>query len=197
MSKENYDYDIRVVLYDSTKANIAQIVFFNDVDVLLECKRVKIVRDGDKLYFHKGDTVSGSIKLSGKNKNILQIQRDYNKVKDLEGLYDAKYDKDLDLYYIDKTEKLSEYDGHKYTVKGTVQSVHNVGERDKRGEVIMTAKLTENGKKVAENYKIVRESSKKDLATGVVVNALITLLKTQVEGNTDAMATIEALEKFI
>ena len=197
MSKENYDYDVRVVLYDSTKANIAQIVFFNDAEIALECSRVKIVRDGNRLYFHKGDAVSGSIKLSGKNKNILQLQADFDKVRDLEGLYDARYDKNLDLYYIDKTEKLSEYDGHKYTVKGTVQSVHNVGERDKRGEVIMTAKLTENGKKAAENYKIVRESSKKDLATGVVVNALITLLKTQVVNNDEALATIEALEKFI
>ena len=190
MSRENTEYDVRVVLYDSTKANIAQIVFFNDVDVLLECKRVKIVRDGNRLYFHKGDAVSGSIKLSGSHKNILQLQADFDKVRDLEGVYDAKYDKNLDLYYIDKTEKLSEYDGHKYNIKGTVQSVHNVGKREPREEVIMTAKLTEQGRKTMEH-------SRKEKESNIVIKALITLLKTQVEGNDDAIKTIEALEKFV
>lgn len=191
MSRENYDYDVRVVLYDATKGNTAQIVFFNDVDVLLECSRIKIVRDGDKLYFHNGDVVSGSIKLSGHSKNTLQIQADYDKVKDLEGLYDVKYDNKLDLYYIDKTEKLSDYDGHKYFRKGIVQSVHNVGEREKRGEVIMTAELTDKGKKVVENGK------NKNAGKDVVVKALLTLLRIQVEDNSDAISTIEALEKFI
>lgn len=196
MSKENPDYDVRVVLYDSTKANIAQIVFFNDIDVLLECERVKIVRDGDRLYFHKGDAVSGSIKLSGLYKNILQIQKDFDKVKDLEGIYDVKHDNKLDMFYIDRNERLADYDGHKYFMKGVKQLNHNAGEREERGEIVMAAQLTEKGRKVVEAHQ--KEVARQSVTpTEIVIKALVALLKTQVEGNIDALTTIEALEKFI
>jgi len=71
-----------------------------------------------------------------------------------------------------------------------VQSVHNVGKREPREEVIMTAKLTEQGRKTMEH-------SRKEKESNIVIKALITLLKTQVEGNDDAIKTIEALEKFV
>lgn len=196
MSRENTDYDVSVALYDATKkSNIARIVFYNDTEILLECNRVKLVREGDRLYFHKGDAIKNSIKLSGKLNDTLQLWSDYDKVKDLEGLYDAKYDKDLDLYYIDKNERLSDYDGHKYTIKGSKQVNHNAPKREKRGETVMTAVLTERGKKVVEAGK--GDAVSKTAATDVVVKALLTLLKTQVEGNKEALDTIDALEKFI
>ena len=64
MSKDNTSYDVRVALYDGTRNPLALVQFFNDCELLLECKRIIVVRDGSRLYFHKGDTVKGSIKLS-------------------------------------------------------------------------------------------------------------------------------------
>ena len=103
-----------------------------------------------------------------------------------------KYDKDQDLYYIDKQEKLSDHE-HKFELRGTKQLNHNPGNREKRGEQVMTVSIKDRGQKVAENAK----KANKNEATNVVVKALITLLKTQVEGNADALSTIDALEKFI
>lgn len=192
MSKENTEYDVRIALYDGTKNPLANVVFFNDGELLLECNRVTVVRDGNRLYFHKGDKIAGSIKLSGRDKNILQLWKDFSKVRDLEGKYDMKYDKDLDLYYIDKDNKLSDYE-HRCTLKGTKQLNHNPGDRAKRGEIIMAPVLTEKGKKMVE----VAQKQKKETNKNVVVRALVTLLKTQVVGNDDALSTIDALEKFI
>lgn len=192
MSKECTEYDVRVALYKGTKAPLANVLFFNDTELMLECKRVTIVRDGNRLYFHKGDATKG-IKLTGKDdKNCLQLWSDYSKVRDLEGYYDLKYDKDSDLYYIDKQEKLSDHE-HKFELRGTKQLNHNPGNREKRGEQVMTVSIKDRGQKVAENAK----KANKNEATNVVVKALITLLKTQVEGNVDALSTIDALEKFI
>lgn len=192
MSKECTEYDVRVALYKGTKAPLANVLFFNDTELMLECKRVTIVRDGNRLYFHKGDATKG-IKLTGKDdKNCLQLWSDYSKVRDLEGYYDLKYDKDSDLYYIDKQEKLSDHK-HKFELRGTKQLNHNPGNREKRGEQVMTVSIKDRGQKVAENAK----KANKNEATNVVVKALITLLKTQVEGNADALSTIDALEKFI
>ena len=61
MSRENTEFDVRVALYDGSKNPLANIVFFNDTELLLECKRVVVVRDGNRLYFHKGDSVQGSV----------------------------------------------------------------------------------------------------------------------------------------
>ena len=192
MSKECTEYDVRIALYKGTKAPLANIVFFNDTELMLECKRVTVVRDGNRLYFHNGDATNG-IKLTGKDsKNCLQLWSDYSKVRDLEGYYDLKYDKDSDLYYIDKQEKLSDHE-HKFELRGTKQLNHNPGNREKRGEQVMTVSIKDRGQKVAENAKKVNKNE----ATNVVVKALITLLKTQVEGNADALSTIDALEKFI
>lgn len=194
MSKECTEYDVRIALYKGTKAPLANIVFFNDTELMLECKRVTVVRDGNRLYFHKGDATKG-IKLTGKDvKNCLQLWSDYSKVRDLEGYYDLKYDKDQDLYYIDKQEKLSDHE-HKFELRGTKQLNHNPGTREKRGEQVMTVTIKDRGQKAAQNMP--KQTVAKNVATNVVVKALITLLKTQVEGNADALSTIDALEKFI
>lgn len=192
MSKECTEYDVRVALYKGTKGPLANVLFFNDTELMLECKRVTVVRDGNRLYFHKGDATKG-IKLTGTDsKNCLQLWSDYSKVRDLEGYYDLKYDKDSDLYYIDKQEKLSDHE-HKFELRGTKQLNHNPGNREKRGEQVMTVSIKDRGQKVAENAK----KANKNEATNVVVKALITLLKTQVKDNSEALATIDALEKFI
>ena len=194
MSKENTECDVRVALYDGTKNQIAHVMFFNDCELLLECTRVTVVRDGNRLYFHKGDAVKGSIKFSGKDaKNILQLWSGYSKVRDLEGKYDLKYDKEHDLYYIDKTEKLDEYNHH-IIHKGIKQLNHNPGNREKRGETTMApVTIKVKGQKAIE----VAQKQKKENSKNVVVKALVELLKTQVKGNDEALSTIDALEKFI
>ena len=194
MSKENTNCDVIVKLYEASRTPIAHIVFFNDCELLLECKRVTVVRDGNRLYFHKGDSVKGSIKFSGNN-STLQLWKDYSKVRDLEGRYDLKYDKEHDLYYIDKQEKLNEYIHH-VSRKGVKQLNHNPGNREKielKGEQIVTAILKDRGKKVIETA----QKQKKEDDNTVVVKALMQLLKTQVKGNSEALSTIEVMEKFI
>lgn len=195
MSKENTSYDVRVALYDGTKNPLGLVQFFNDCELLLECKRITVVRDGSRLYFHKGDTVKGSIKLSG-NGDKLQLWKDYSKVRDMEGNYDLRYDKDVDLYYLDKDNKLSEHI-HRAPVKGIKQLNHNNGNREKvelKGEQIVTAILKDRGKKVVENAQ---KQKKEEDANSVVVRALVELLKTQVKGNSEALSTIDVMEKFI
>lgn len=195
MSKENTAFDVRIALYDGSKKPLAQIVFYNDTELLLECKRVKVVRDGNRLYFHKADSVAGSIKLSTATKDRLQLWSDYSKVKDLEGRYDLKYDKSVDLYYIDKSEKISEDDlSRRGSVKGTKQLNHNPGKREKGEQRIMApVKITEKGKKAVE----IVQRKEKESNNVVVVKALVALLKTQVKGNAEALSTIDTLEKFI
>jgi len=195
MSNENINCDVIVKLYEASRTSIAHVVFFNDCELLLECKRVTVVRDGNRLYFHKGDSVKGSIKFSGQN-NTLQLWKDYSKVRDLEGRYDLKYDKEHDLYYIDKQEKLNEYIHH-VSRKGVKQLSHNPGNREKvelKGEQIVTAILTDRGKKVVEN---VQKQKKEEDVNSVVIKALIELLKTQIKGNSEALSTIDVMEKFI
>jgi len=195
MSNENINCDVIVKLYEASRTSIAHVVFFNDCELLLECKRVTVVRDGNRLYFHKGDSVKGSIKFSGQN-NTLQLWKDYSKVRDLEGRYDLKYDKEHDLYYIDKQEKLNEYIHH-VSRKGVKQLSHNPGNRESvelKGEQIMTAILTDRGKKVVEN---VQKQKKEEDVNSVVIKALIELLKTQIKGNSEALSTIDVMEKFI
>lgn len=195
MSKEHTDCDVVVKLYDGSKSKIAHITFFNDCEQLLECKRVTVVRDGNRLYFHKGDAVKGSIKLSGADKSTLQLWSDYSKVRDLEGRYDLKYDKERDIYYIDKQEKLNEYIHH-VVRKGVKQLNHNPGNREPAqltGEKVMTAIINNKGKKVIE----VAKKQSKEATNTVVVKALLELLKTQVKGNEDALSTIEVMEKFM
>lgn len=194
MSSENTNYDVRIALYDGTRNPLALVQFFNDCELLLECKRVTVVRDGNRLYFHKGDNVKGSIKLSSDG-NKLQLWKDFSKVRDLEGNYDLKYDKEHDLYYVDKENKLSEHI-HRSPIKGVKQLNHNPGNRETvelKGEQIVTAILKDRGKKAVE----IAQKQKKETSKVVVVNALVALLKTQVVGNEDALATIDALEKFI
>lgn len=195
MSKDNTNFDVRIALYEASKKNIANIIFFNETELLLECNRVTLVRDGDRLYFHKGDGIVGSVKFSTPYKDKLQLWKDYSKVRDLEGRYDLKYDKDHDMYYIDKSEKLSEDDlSRRGTIKGTKQLNHNSGKREKKGETIVAPiKITPKGKQVVE----VAKTQKKETSKNVVVQALIALLRTQVDGNADALSTIDALEKFI
>ena len=210
MSKENTGYDVSIALYSVSKGkgNAAVVTFFNDTELVLDCTRVKLVRDGDKLYFHRGDLVKDSIKLSGYSytdyKNLLQLHTDYSKVKDMEGTYDLKYDKDVDLYYIDKQECVSTYIHKKPSRKGIKQLNHNPGEREKRGEYIMSPRLTDKGKSVVEQAQVEKQEQKslkkvveKTTATTIVIKALINLLKVQVEGNDDALSTIDALEKYI
>lgn len=195
MSAESTSCDLQIRLYDGSKAPVAHIVFFNDCELLVECKRVIVVRDGNRLYFHKGDSVKGSIKFSGKYKNLLQVWKDYSKIRDLEGRYDLKYDKEQDIYYVDKQEKLNEYIHH-ISRKGVKQLNHNPGNREKvelKGEQIVTAILKDRGKKVVETTA----KQKKDDETALVVKALMQLLKTQVKGNSEALTTIDVMEKFI
>ena len=59
----------------------------------------------------------------------------------------------------------------------------------------MTVAIKDRGQKAAQN--MTKQTVTKDVAMNVVVKALITLLKTQVEGNADALSTIDALEKFM
>jgi len=194
MSKENTNYDVRIALYDGTKNPIANIQFFNDCELLLECKRITVIRDGSRLYFHKGDSVKGSIKLSGSGEK-LQLWKDYSKVRDMEGKYDLKYDKERDLYYIDKENKLSNHI-HRSPVKGVKQLNHNVGNREHvelKGEQIVTAIIKDRGKKAVENAN----KQKKADENSLVVKALMQLLKTQVKDNAEALSTIEVIEKFI
>ena len=194
MSKESTSCDVQIRLYDGSRAPVAHIIFFNDCELLLECKRVIVVRDGNRLYFHKGDSVKGSIKFSAKG-TTLQLWKDYIKVKDLEGRYDLKYDKDSDIYYIDKQEKLNEYIHHR-SIKGCKQIQHNPGNREKvelKGEQIVTAILKDRGKKAVETANRQKKADENSL----VVKALMQLLKTQVEGNAEALSTIEVMEKFI
>lgn len=197
MSKESTEQDVRVVLYDTSKQKMAYIMFFNDTELLLDCERVKIFRDGDKLYFTKGDgNIPGSVKLSGKRYDVLQIVLDYNLLIDLEGNYDLKCDTYRQHYYISKSEKLSDYE-HVRSIKDCKQLNHNPGVREKgvykKGESSMTAILTDKGKKVAENAIKQKQQQKKT----AVVKALWELLKVQVTDNEDALSTIELLEKYI
>ena len=192
MSKDNTNYDVRVVTYDGSRQQIAHIIFFNDCEMLLECKRVKVIRDNNRLYFHKGDATAGSIKLSGKDcPHMLQLWKDFNKVKDMEGLYDLKYDKEQDLYYLDKDEKLTGY-RHGTPKAGMKQLNHNPGNREKKGEQVMTVTVK---KQIKEPVKKILSANGTE--NSVVVRALLTLLKDQVKGNADALSTIDVMEKFI
>ncbi len=190
MSKENTECDVRVALYDGSKNPLTHIVFFNDCELLLESRRITVVRDGNRLYFHKGDNIVGSIKLSTKDKNTLQLWKDYGKTRDLEGTYDLKYDAELDLYYIDKQEKLGEY-FHHVVHKGTKQLNHNPGNRkpEKGVEKVMSP--------VTVKKPIKMPIETKDKAKEVVVKALFELLKTQIKGNDDAMFTVNTLETYM
>lgn len=198
MSRENTECDVKIALYQTSKGRAANIYFFNDNEMLLECKRVKLIRDGSKLYFHKGDSVSGSIKFSGRCTNVLQMYTDYDKVKDMEGTYDIKYDKEFDLYYIDKEERVGDYEYKGLGTRlGNKQLNHNPGNREKRGEYIMTAALTDNAKKIVEKSKETKTATNKTAATTVVIKALVSLLRLQVDGNEEALSTIDALETYI
>lgn len=202
MSKESTACDIRVALYNTSKGKAANVLFYNDTELLLDCTRVKLIRDESRLYFHRGDLVKDSLKLSGRHCNILQLNTDYSKVKDLEGEYDIKYDSELDLYYIDKQEKLGEYKHKTGSYLGIKHPGYLTRTQEPRGEYIMTATLKDNAKKMVENSKK-QEAEKsttvntKTAATTVVVKALISLLRLQVEGNDDALSTIDALETYI
>lgn len=200
MSRDNTEYDVRVALYDGTKTPLANIVFFNDCELLLECERVLIRRDGNRLYFTKGDKTAGSVKLSTKSKDRLQLWKDYSKVRDLEGRYDLKYDNLCDTYYIDKSEILSDDDiSRRGTIKGVKHLNHNPGNREKGTQMTVaipktkTPQLTEKGKSTVANAE--KQSTQE--AQQVVVKALLALLKTQVKGNKDALSTISALENYI
>ena len=199
MSRENTEFDVRVALYDGSKNPLANIVFFNDTELLLECKRVVVVRDGNRLYFHKGDSVQGSVKISGRDNDRLQLWSDYSKVRDLEGRYDLKYDKDQDIYYIDKTEKLSDDDIRlRGTRKGLKQLNHNPGNRGQKGDLEMTVAISKTKKTpTSKQPNIMKMVNKKDETNEVVVKALLELLKTQVVGNDNAINTIKTLEQFI
>ena len=193
MSKENTAFDVRVAHYNCTKRPVVNVVFFNDAELLLESDRIKIVRDGNRLFFHRANKTTGGIKLSGDNKNTLQLWSDVSKVRDLEGNYDLKYDNKLDLYYIDKQERLSDC-SYQASRKGTKQLNHNPGKREKGVTRTMApVKITEKGKKAVELVN----KKEKESNNIVVVKALVALLKTQVKGNAEALSTIDTLEKFI
>ena len=192
MSKENTEFDVRVAVYDCTHRAVTNIYFFNDCESILESKRVKVVRDDNRLYFTKGDAVKGSIKLSGRDKNTLQLWSDYSKTRDLEGNYDLKYDSKLDMYYIDKDNKLSDA-RYKTSTKGIPQNNHNPQREKREGEQVMTVAIKDRGKKVVETT----QKQKKEDENSLVVKALMQLLKTQVKGNSEALSTIEVIEKFI
>ena len=194
MSKECTEYDVRVVLYDSARdgRHIAHILFFNDSELLLESKRVKLSREGTKVYFSDGEHIKDSVKLSGRDTNILQLYAYYGLVKDMEGLYDLKFDQSKNAYYIDNAEKLADYD-HEVKKLGTKQLNHNNGVREKREDIIVDVALKDSAKKIVNAKNV----EKQEDARVVVVNALIALLKTQVVGNKDALSTIETLEKYL
>ena len=193
MSKENTECDVRVALYDGSRTPIAHIIFFNDCELLLECERVIIERDGNRLYFKNGNNVSDSVKLTQKDKNTLQLWKDYSKARDLEGTYDLKYDQKSNTYYIDKQEKLGEY-YHHVVRKGIKQINHNPGIREKGVSKTMSpVTISERGKKAIE-LKTVQE---KNSAKNVVVHALVSLLKTQITGNDEAMITLTTLETYL
>ena len=193
MSKECTEYDVRIAIYGSTRdEHIAHISFFNDSELLLDSKRVKLSRSGTRLYFNNGEHIKDSIKLSGANTNTLQLYAGYGLVKDMEGLYDLKFDQDKNTYYIDKSEKLADYD-HETRLLGTKQLNHNNGVREKREDIIVDIALKDSAKKIVDAKNVSRQED----ARVVVVNALIELLKTQVVGNKEALSTIETLEKYL
>lgn len=192
MSKDNTEFDVRVAVYDCTHRAVTNIYFFNDCEHLLESKRVKIVREDNRLYFTKGDAVKGSIKLSGRDKNTLQLWSDYSKTRDLEGNYDLKYDNKMDMYYIDKDNKLSDA-RYKTSTKGIPQNNHNPQREKREGEHVMTVAIKPKAQKMIEKVNVQKNVNENAL----VVKALMQLLKTQVKGNAEALSTIEVVEKFI
>lgn len=193
MSKECTEYDVRIAIYDSARdGHVVHISFFNDSELLLESKRVKLTREGTKVYFSDGEHIKDSVKFSGANANILQLYAGYGLVKDMEGLYDLKFDQAKNVYYIDKIEKLADYD-HETKLLGTKQLNHNNGVREKREDIIVDIALKDSAKKIVDAKNVSRQED----ARVVVVNALIALLKTQVVGNKDALSTIDTLEKYL
>ena len=61
----------------------------------------------------------------------------------------------------------------------------------------MTAALTDNAKKIVEKSKETKTATNKTAATTVVIKALVSLLRLQVDGNEEALSTIDALETYI
>ena len=193
MARERTDCDVTVAIYDTTKQTMTVISFFNDTQLLLDCKRVKLIREGDLLYFEKGDDVVGSVKLSGEFNDKIQICKDYDMFKDMQGKYDLKHDTQRNVYYINLQEKVGEYHP-KFRLKGTKQLNHNPGVREyvKIGPRTKVS-LTEHGRRVVED---VRKQEQKE-KTSIVVKALIELLKSEIAGNAEALSTVETLEKYI
>ena len=188
MSKENTNYDVSIKIYDGSKQMLAHIKFFNDCELLLDSDRIRVKRDGNRLLFIKD---AGGVKFSQKS-DTLQLWADVSKVRDMEGNYDLKYDKDLQQYYVDKSERISDctYTSPK---KGMKQLNHNPGNREKGVHRVLSVAINDKGKKVAEIQNINKTNEEKK----VVAKALLQLLKTQLKGNNDALSTIYTLENYI
>ena len=185
MSRDNVDYDVRIAIYDGSKHPLCNIKFYNDCEMLLDGERFSLERDGDRLYIVPDPS---GVKFSCKTKDTLQIWKDFSKTRDLEGTYDLKYDGAKARYFIDKSQKISDHE-HKSILKGTKQLNHNSGEREKRPAVV----ITDKGKRMVETMN--KQESKENKT--VVVKALLSLLKSQVKDNKEALNTVDALEKFI
>lgn len=201
MSSERTEYDVIVALYDAKKQKMANITFYNDTELLLNCTRVLIVREGDRLYFQNADSihgrVKGSVKITGKKHNVLQSVLGYDLAKDMEGNYDLKYDKDAGMYYVDKNEIISEHE-HVCSFKGRVVANYNNGNREKPGTSIK-ASVTKNGRGFIEMKSKPIEEPKIE-ETDILAEALLALLKEQVSellGNEKALKTLSLLSYYI
>lgn len=191
MSTDNTNCDVQVKMYDGSKHLLAHITFFNDCEALFNGDRIRLDRDGNRLFFNEDPT---GVKFSGKgkDKNRLQLWADVRKVQDLEGEYDLKFDGEKSIYYIDKTEMLSDCK-YQASMKGTKQLNHNPGNREKGVQRMSPVTIKENGKKLVENQKLAEEKIAKDR----VVSALMALLRTQIKGNMEALATLTTLDAYL
>lgn len=200
MSIENTKFDVKVSTYNCGKGLCTLITFYNDMETMLDCERVKLELVGERLYFWQGDGVKGSTKLSGAkySKNNLFLYAMAEKVATMEGVYDLDYDGENNAYYIDKSRRITDtpYNAGKDKFKGRKQLNHNPGDR-KAANLTIDFNLTERGQMVVEKAKEKKVEDNKAKTKEVVVKALFALLRIQVEGNKEALTTIDTIENFI
>lgn len=190
--------DVRVAFYECTKGNMCHIAFYNELYKLLECKRVKLLLDGDRLYFRNGDSVPGSLALveSG-NRGVISVQKNLEDLKPFEGEYTSMlFDASNDTYYIDRTRKLTTtYGPENKTSRARQSSLVKGVDAMKIHTKPINAPVMSG---LANALVAPKEKSEAQInAEKVIVSALLTLLETQITDNPDAMATLTTLRNYI
>lgn len=197
-----FDYDVKIMGYDCTKTPNIVITFYNDIHHVLDCNRVNIIVDGDRVIFKPGDNSKNSIKFSGKfeHSQKLMTSKNYEELSKFIGVYDLQYDQLSGFYFIStETWRLASTQEDYGYRKGKQQFQHNVGNNKGPKEVFIEHTKPHIEKEKNMDNQTIRKTSAEKNAEAVVRSALLQLMETQLkeEKCAEALATLTTLKNYI